>query len=104
MKEPILPLILTLVFLALGIAVLVVLYLIVRGYLSDRNQAGFLPEPAVHSGRAGKIVDSLVSSFFWTSDFLSWKHRRRRRHHAPVGDVDEMSLQDNLTITSYTTD
>ncbi len=51
-KEPILPLVLTLVFLAIGIAVLVVLYLVVKGYLSDRHRPGFLPEPQ-HPGRAG---------------------------------------------------
>ena len=102
-KEPILPLVLTLVFLAIGIAVLVVLYLVVKGYLSERHRPGFLPEPQ-HPGRAGKILDSLVSSLYWTSQLFSWKHRRRRRHHLPVGEVDEMSLQDNLTVTSLFSD
>merc|ERR1712156_512468 len=38
-KAPILALVLTLVFLGIGIAALVVLYLIVKGYLSDRHKA-----------------------------------------------------------------
>jgi len=88
-KEPILPLVLTLIFLSVGIAVLVVLYLVVKGYLNDRHLAGFLPEPAVaQSRRAYKVIDSLLSSLCSTCNVFSMKHRRRRRRdHIPVDQV-----------------
>jgi hypothetical protein len=100
-KEPILPLVLTLIFLAVGIAVLVILYLVVRGYLSDRHRAGFLPEP-LRPARACKIVGSALSSL--TCHLFSWKRRRRRAGHVPVEQTDEMSLQDNMTVTSFMSD
>ena len=113
-KEPILPLVLTLIFLSFGIAVLVILYLVVKGYLNDRHRAGFLPEPALtQSRRVFKIINSLFSSHCMTCSVFSLKHRRRRqrRDHLPVDQVDEFSmqvdefsLQDNLTVTSFMSD
>merc|ERR1712156_1266667 len=87
---PILPLVLTLVFLGIGIATLVVLYLIVKGYLSDRHKADLfrmrfcysfsgsnLQHPSRRPPEQGGL-DASVSKppgvfMRWTHRFFMWK-------------------------------
>ncbi len=105
---PILPLALTLVFLGVGIAALVVLYLIVRGYLSDRHKATLFRmrfstmsggmaasdlrrgsedsqrhlTPEVRGGTGSGFLEQLTSKFFpWRS----------------VPASDEMALREDST-------
>ena len=99
---PILPLVLTLVFLAVGIACLLVLYLIVKGYLSDRHKAELFRMRfcSLNNNNANNSEQSNRNhpGFFmrWTHWFFMWKIRRNR-HHAPVPDSDELSLREEST-------
>merc|ERR1719266_177191 len=111
-SAPLLPLVLTLVFLGVGIATLVVLYLIVKGYLSDRHKADLFRmrfcysfgvsnqqpptshRPPDQGGVRG--VDAKPPGMFMrlTHRFFMWK---RRRHHRPVPASDELSLREEST-------
>ena len=96
-SEPILPLVLTLVFLGVGIATLVVLYLIVKGYLSDRHRAELFRmrccsfQTVDVSGPVGPGGPGLWMR--WTHRFFMWK----RRHHRPVPASDELMLREDST-------
>ena len=114
-SAPILPLVLTLVFLGVGIATLVVLYLILKGYLSDRHKAELfrmrfcysfrggsngqpprLERPSEQGGFEASSGASEPPGFIirWTHRFFMWK---RRRHHRPVPASDELSLREEST-------
>lgn len=100
-KAPVLPLVLTLVFLGVGIAALVVLYLIVRGYLSDRRKAS-LVQMRQNGGRPEECVQQQVRRRMywplWTARLWTWKSvlwRRHHRHHHVVPEADEMALQED---------
>ena len=110
-SRPILPLVLTLVFLGIGIATLVVLYLIVKGYLSDRHKADLFRMRFCYSFSGSNLqhptrrppeqggLDASVSKppgvfMRWTHRFFMWK---RRRHHRPVPASDELSLREDST-------
>jgi len=115
-SQPILPLVLTLVFLGVGIATLVVLYLIVKGYLSDRHKAdlfrmrfcysfsrtsnGLQHNPPRRPPEHGGGLDASAISkppgliMRWTHRFFMWK---RRRHHHSVPASDELSLREEST-------
>lgn len=94
---PVLPLVLTLVFLAVGIAALVVLYLIVKGYLSDRHKAELFRMRFcyINNNNANQVDNRRPPGLFirWTHRFYAWK----RRHHHPVQDSDELSLREEST-------
>ena len=116
-KAPILPLVLTLVFLGVGIATLVVLYLIVKGYLSDRHKADLfrmrfcnLNQQNNNNARAGSISSNSTTSqgsvhspvlqtsgfmLGWLNRFFMWK--RRHRYQFPVPDSDELMLREEST-------
>ena len=111
-SQPILPLVLTLVFLGVGIATLVVLYLIVKGYLSDRHKTDLFRMRFCYSFSGSNLqhnpsrrppeqggLDTSVSKppgliMRWTHRFFMWK---RRRHHRPVPASDELSLREDST-------
>ena len=109
-SAPLLPLVLTLVFLGVGIATLVVLYLILKGYLSDRHKAelfrmrfchflrGSNQQPPMErpSEQGGFEAPSEPPGFIirWTHRFFMWK---RRRHHRAVPASDELSLREEST-------
>ena len=109
-SAPLLPLILTLVFLGVGIATLVVLYLILKGYLSDRHKAelfrmrfcyflrGSNPQPPLERppDQGDFEAPSEPPGFIirWTHRFFMWK---RRRHHRAVPASDELSLREEST-------
>ena len=104
-KAPVLALVLTLVFLGIGIAALVVLYLIVKGYLSDRHKAELFQMRFCHMNINNNVNRSSNSSsnprhhpgaslwiHRWTFRFFNW-----RRHHRPVPASDEMVLREDST-------
>jgi len=109
-SAPLLPLVLTLVFLGVGIATLVVLYLILKGYLSDRHKAELFRMRFCHFLRGsnqqppmerppeqgGFEAPSEPPGFIirWTHRFFMWK---RRRHHRAVPASDELSLREEST-------
>ena len=93
---PILPLVLTLVFLGVGIAALVVLYLIVKGYLSDRHKAELFQMrfcSVNHNNNATTNPKPPGLCLRWTWRFFAWK---RRRHHRPLPN-DELMLREDST-------
>lgn len=81
--NPILPLILTLVFLILGIIALVVVYFIAKSHSSSWRRS-----PGRNRQRRR-----------WP---FSWPFRRHQRRdgHESVAQADELSLHDNLTVRS----
>ena len=102
---PVLALVLTLVFLGIGIAALVVLYLIVKGYLSDRHKAELFQMRFCHMNINNNVNGSSNissnprhhpgASFWihrWTFRFFNW-----RRQHRPVPASDEMVLREDST-------
>ena len=93
---PVLPLVLTLVFLGVGIAALVVLYLIVKGYLSDRHKAELFQMrfcSVNHNNNATTNPKPPGLCLRWTWRFFAWK---RRRHHRPLPN-DELMLREDST-------
>lgn len=101
-EAPVLPLVLTLVFLGVGIAALVVLYLIVKGYLSDRHKANLfrmrfcsVSNNNINSSDTNQRPPLSPPGLFmrWTSRFFAWK----RRHHRLVPASDEMALREDST-------
>ena len=97
-KAPILALVLTLVFLGIGIAALVVLYLIVKGYLSDRHKAELFHMRFCHMNNNNNNVQSnpRPASLWmrWTHRFFLWRHYHV---HRPVPASDEMVLREDST-------
>merc|ERR1711902_172203 len=71
-KAPVLALVLTLVFLGIGIAALVVLYLIVKGYLSDRHKAELFQMRFCHMNNNNNNVQSNPRP---ASLWMRWTHR-----------------------------
>ena len=107
-SAPVLPLVLTLVFLGIGIAALVVLYLIVKGYLSDRHKAELFRMRFCSLNNNNNANTSTSSSgkppgfcMRWTWRFFAWK--RRRRHHRPLPN-DELMLREDSTFDTSVQD
>ena len=95
-KAPILALVLTLVFLGIGIAALVVLYLIVKGYLSDRHKAELFHMRFCHMNNNNVQSNPRPASLWmrWTHRFFLWRHYHV---HRPVPASDEMVLREDST-------
>ena len=96
-KAPILALVLTLVFLGIGIAALVVLYLIVKGYLSDRHKAELFHMRFCHMNNNNNVQSNPRPASLWmrwTHRFFLWRHYHV---HRPVPASDEMVLREDST-------
>ena len=103
-KESLLPLVLTLVFLCVGIVALTVLYLIFKGCLRDRRDYRLSNNPFYGDNNNSHYGSTTCGGFahnlqrtLWFICPLSIFKGRSRRHHGPYSDELFLDDDDNCT-------